>query len=639
MGGLSAILRSEQAAVPVDCLLRMAAAAPHRGRHPATHVAGPVMLAHQASSASVPEPQPFTTDDGRISVVLTGRLYNREEVVSELRAARRPQGNGSHCGTIAAAYDAWGADCLVRLDGDFAFVLYDAAHRRLLGARDAVGVKPLCWGERNGILYLASEPAQIIAAGVPNTPCALSIASYIALERSMLDPGLSFHEHVRRLRPGHRLVKEAAGPAREERYWQIDPARINPETTEADMAARVRSLLEEAVRRRMPREAPYGCALSGGFDSSTVAALLRRELDRQGIHDRLETFSFELRDPDADEPELIEAVAREVRADHHRVYVDKDDAFTVLPQILRAGGQPQIDMGLLYLWRKKEETARQGVHVTMSGLGGDELFFGRYHYLADLLRTGRLMEFAREMRSLFPVDRSTGKPTSLKRLAAAYIVSPLMPRPARRLLRKVQGRSVVPPWIEPSFARGVDLAGRIEQGPSRLYPDCYRQDCFEVFESILVNVTLPIHEALGAAFDVDTRFPLLDRRLIEYMFAVPRRHKIREGQTRILQRRAMDGILPPVVTQEHLKKNMNPVLWRQQEANLRRALKPLMQESDHRIAAYMRMDWIRDAYRRFEGGRASPRDGYVLWYALNLESWLRSLEDRQEMRDVHAPAA
>ena len=639
MGGLSAILRIDRAHGPVEPLLHMAAAAPHRGARATTAASGPVVLAHQANSASVPDRQPYVEDGGRLSVVLTGRLYNKGEVQRMLRQEGRRHGIDSHCGVIAAAYDAWGIECVAHLDGDFAFVLFDADRRRLLGARDAVGVKPLCWAMWGEALYVASEPGQIIAAGVPNTPCAESIASYIALKRAMLDPGLSFHQHIHRLKPGHRLVKDVDQPPREERYWALDPDCENPETSEDDMAARLLGLLQEAVRNRVPPRGPYGCALSGGFDSSTVAGLLRRELDGRGIHDPLETFSFELRDAGADEPELIDAVAREVRARHHHIYVDQDDALALLPEILRIGGQPQVDMGLLYLWRKKQVTARNGVHVTMSGLGGDELFFGRYHFLADLLRRGNLLELVREMRSLFPVDRSTGKPTSFKRLVTAYVASPFVPPAARPLLRRLQRRDIVPPWINPAFARSVDLADRIEQGPRRVYADHYRQDCFEVFESILVNLTLPIHEALGAAVDVDTRFPLLDRKVIEYMFAVPRRQKIREGQTRILQRRAMEGILPAVVMHEHLKKNMNPVLWRQQRSSLIAALAPMMSRKGHRISAYMDINWLRRTQEEFSAGRASSQDGYVLWYALNLELWLQSLEHRTEARNDRAPAA
>ncbi|WP_246718863.1 asparagine synthetase B family protein [Microvirga terrestris] len=639
MGAIDVILRVDGATPSAASLLKMAAAAPHRGRNPTTYITGRIAMAHQANAAALEEPQPYVVDSGRLAVVLSGRLYNREEVARKVEQAGHPVRDRSHCGTIAAAYDAWGDDCVRELDGDFAFTLYDSLNNRLLGARDAFGVKPLCYSHWNGALWIASEPRQILAAGVPSTPCEESIVSYIALERSLLDAGLSFHKEIRRLKPGHLIVQEGSGAPREIRYWRIDPHRVNEEKTEADMAARVREMLIQSVRRRAPEKGPYGCELSGGFDSSTVAGLLRRDLKRRGIDDPMETFSFELRDNAADEPELIDAVAKDVGANHHHIYVDKDNVFELLPHMLQAGGQPQFDMGLLYLWRCKEETARHGVHVTMSGLGGDELFFGRYQFLADLLKKGRFIELSREVASLFPYDRSTGKKTSLKKLAAAYIASPLMSRGVRAWLRRRQGRGDYPAWITPGLAQRTNLAARIAAGPPQVFNDYYRQDCLEVFESIMINMTVPIHEALGATFNVDTRFPLLDRELVEYLFAAPREYKIRGGQTRMLQRRAMEGILPPVVTQEHLKKNLNPVLWRQQNAHFARTLEKFFKQRSFRIGEYIDIDWLRRAYDDFVSGRGSGQEAYVLWYALNIESWLQLLETQREVQHDGIPAA
>jgi asparagine synthase (glutamine-hydrolysing) len=148
-----------------------------------------------------------------------------------------------------------------------------------------------------------------------------------------------------------------------------------------------------------------------------------------------------------------------------------------------------------------------------------------------------------------------------------------------------------------------------------------------------------MHEALGATFNVDTRFPLLDRKLVEYMFAAPREHKICRGQTRMLQRRAMEGILPAVVTQEHLKKNFNPILWRQQSGHFRQTLDTFFEQREFRVAEYMDMDWLRGAYSSLKAGNGGGQSDYVLWYALNLESWLQTLETQPEASHGDAPAA
>jgi asparagine synthase (glutamine-hydrolysing) len=284
-------------------------------------------------------------------------------------------------------------------------------------------------------------------------------------------------------------------------------------------------------------------------------------------------------------------------------------------------------MGLLYLWRKKECAARHGVRVMLSGLGGDELFVGQFHYFSDLLRKLQLRSLWAEVRGVYPVDRSRGRRTSLKKLLHYYVLGPLIPRPTKLLARRaLLGQGLVPPWIDRSLAQRVELADRIRAGPERVYSDAYRQDCFEQFTSSLIHVTLPLHETLGAAFGIETRFPLLDRRLVEYMFAAPREQKIRRGEVRLLQRRAMKGILPEIVLTRHLKKNINPVLRRQQQQNFVVELKKLFSGGALRCEAYLDRSYLHRSYQQVLANNGGDYALRALWYAMNLEGWLEGLD-------------
>jgi asparagine synthase (glutamine-hydrolysing) len=486
---------------------------------------------------------------------------------------------------------------------------------------------PLCYAVDGRRLVAASEPRQILAVGVAAEPCEESIAAYIAMTRHLYGGPRTFYREIYRVEPGH-LVEIDSGGTRSRRYWQLDPNRQLDERTDEAMAERVRELMTDAVRRRMPDTGPYSCALTGGFDSSSVAALFRLVTrGTNGEGEALETFSFELRDPASDEPELIDAVSRDLRTNHHHIYLDQDNVFAVLPQMLAACDEPTFDMGLLYLWRKKERAAQRGVRVMLSGLGGDELFAGQFHYLADLLSRWQLRTLWAEVRGIYPVDRARNQRTSLEKLLRYFVFGPLIPRKFKRLANKVvTGRGLVPPWIERSLAERTSLADRIAAGPEQLYADAYRQDCFEVFKSTLVDVTLPLHEALGAAFGIETRFPLLDRRLVEYMFAAPREQKIRRGQVRVLQRRAMKGILPEVVLTRHVKKNLNPVLRRQQHGNFVAEAKKLFSGGSLRCEAYLDRAHLHRCYGEFLQNRGGDQAAIPLWYALNLERWLEGLE-------------
>ena len=241
-----------------------------------------------------------------------------------------------------------------------------------------------------------------------------------------------------------------------------------------------------------------------------------------------------------------------------------------------------------------------------------------------MLRSGRLATLWREARALYPIDPSSRKRTTRRKLLIDYTLAPLLPRAVKQRARRLfRGERLVPPWVEPGFARRVGLAERVRRRPPRRFRDAYRQYCSEDFEQILMDVTLPIHEALGSRFGVDTRFPLLDRRLVECLFAVPREEKVREGQTRLLQRRAMRGILPEVVEREHVKKNIHPVLRRQQQAHFAKALDELFSQPRLLCEPYLDGRYLRDLHRRFVSGTADPDIENVLWHGLNLESWLQ----------------
>ncbi|MEQ8232875.1 MAG: asparagine synthase-related protein [Gammaproteobacteria bacterium] len=618
MAGLSAIVSFDGAPADGEVLARMNRAAAHRGNAVASHCAGAsafTVLEHGAVHAR----RLVENREGPpLRLALIGHLYSRAEL-----AAALGRDVDSDAELVLAAYRRWGDDCLARLDGDFACIIHDEQSRRVLCARDALGMHPLCYAFDGKRLLVASEPRQIIAAGVDAIPSEEAIAAYMATTRHLYGGAQTFYRDVKRVEPGHHVAVNPGG-ARARRYWQLDPTARIAERTDADMAARVRELLVDAVERRVPERGPFACALSGGFDSATVAALYMPAIRERHGEAPLETFSFELRDLESDEPDLIDAVSDDLGTNHHHIYLDRDNVFAVLPEMLAACDEPTFDMGLLYLWRKKEAAARIGVRVMLSGLGGDELFVGQYHFLADLLRHLRLRELRAELAGIYPLDRYTLRPTTLRWVLQAYVLGPLIPRGIKRLGRRLAlGERSVPPWIDADLARRTALVERIKAGPEQLYRDAYRQDCYEVFKSSLLDVTLPIHESLGAAFGMETRFPLLDRRLVEYLFAAPREQKIHRGEVRGIQRRAMHGMLPEAVLTRHIKKNINPVLRRQQYQNFVTATRSLLAANELRCTRYLDADFLRRTGRDFleHGGDASAP--LVLWYAMNLEHWLQ----------------
>jgi asparagine synthase (glutamine-hydrolysing) len=624
MGGLSAVYRVDGAPVEEQLLRRMSEAISHRGPESPPWVSGPIGLAHRRASSSLPEPQPAADTGGRLRIVLNGRIYNQEDLERELIAGGASDEPRSPIQSILTAYHLWGTECVRRLDGDFAFVLYDADRRAVFCARDALGVRPLYYAFDGRRLLVGSEQKQLLAAGVSRDPCDDTIGAYLSLTPFLSDSPRTFYRDILRLKAGHWLLLGQRG-LRLEQYWRLDPAR-RMEDTEEEMAAKVRELMTDSVRRRLPEAPPYACALSGGFDSSSVAGLYRRVLDERGCHDPLETFSFEFRDPDADESDLIRMVSEGMGTHHHSVYLDRENVFEVLPELLHAVDEPTLTMGLLLLWRKKQRASEIGVKVLLSGLGGDELFLGRLHYFADLLRSGRLLTLCREVKSFYPLDRSTGRRTSLQKLVMNYALTPLLSRGVKSFVRNRLLRNGQPgPWVHPELVRRTGIAEKIRRGPPRVYRDFYRQYCYEVFSYELLGMNLAVHDALDSPFGVQTRFPILDRRLVEYLFAVPREQKIAGGRSRILQRKAMEGILPQVVLEEHLKKNFHPTMERQQRAHFQAELDRVFSRPHPLSADYLDWNFLRSGYREFLDGKG----WYPLWFALNVEMWLEKVVHRR----------
>jgi asparagine synthase (glutamine-hydrolysing) len=582
-----------------------------------------LLLSYRRTPSSSTEARLLSEPSRGLSVVMTGRLYNRLEVLALLEDAGRLPRVDSDAAIVLSSYALWGQECLGRFDGDFSFALYDRSAGIVFAATDALGVKPLYYSFDGGRFLCASTPPSLFAAGISREPCEEKIAAYLSLGPYLSGGPRTFYRDVHRLEPGCYLVV-AGGSIATKRYWQIDPARENEERTNDAMNEKLSWLMRDSVRRRMSEDPPHACALSGGFDSSCVAALLRRSLTEQGIDLPLETFSFELRDEDADEPEIIDAVATAVRARHHHVYVDRDNAFQVLPDLVDALNGPISDLGLLLLWRKKQEMARLGVSTVLSGLGGDEVFLGRWQHLADLLRAGRLTSLYQEVRGLYPIDPNSGRRTSALRLLKDYMVLPLLPWSWKKQVRRLLLRErVVGPWIAPGLARRTKLADRLKIGPPRVYRDHYRQEAWETLNYPLLGELLPAHEGLGRPLGVETRFPLLDRRIVEFMFAAPRETKIDRGHSRILQRSAMKGLLPEIVVQQHRKKDFHPSLGRQQRPHFTRELEAVLSRPN--LASRDFVDWehIRQHYPSYlQGG---TKAWFPILYAVSLENWLGKL--------------
>jgi asparagine synthase (glutamine-hydrolysing) len=399
-----------------ETLARMSAAVAHRGPDGEGMWISPeqeisparpqAALAHRRLAIIDPDPranQPFTDGRGRW-IVFNGEIYNFRDLRSEISSVKPDYAwhTTSDTEVLLAAYDTWGERCVERLNGMFAFAVWDENDKSLFLARDRMGQKPL---------YVATLPNLYGSSGIepPRPVEGVAFASELAalLELPWVDrsvgqaeltnylkygyvygifPGNNtIYRGVQELQPSMRMRLSAKEHLSERYYFQshtpnwYPPRDSDPTVSNADAVAKTRSLLTTAVRRQMVADVPIGCFLSGGVDSSVVAASMRAAASNG---QPVETFSIGFDDPRYDESEYARRVAEHLGTRHHAFHV-RADAARWLPEIVAAFGQPFADSSALPTFHLARETRRH-VKVALSGDGGDELFGGydRYRALA-----------------------------------------------------------------------------------------------------------------------------------------------------------------------------------------------------------------------------------------------------------------
>src|SRR5216683_2971221 len=319
-------------------------------------------------------------------IVFNGEIYNFRELRKELEAARVEFKSHSDTEVILAAYRVWGESCLTRLGGMFAFALWDAPRKRLLLARDPMGIKPLYYHQSKQNFIFASEVRTLLQTGlVPRKTDPTGVLSYLEFG-SVYEPW-TIVEGVMAVPPGHLLTVEDGSVSMRE-YWNPLQASWRAESDASSgygiaTGTPLSEVLRDAVLSHLVSDVPVGVFLSGGIDSSALVAVL----SHNGV--RANTFSLVFQEEEFNEGQYSREVARHFGTEHHEIPVSQQDTLTVLPEALCAMDQPTIDGINTYLVSAKTRAA--GVKVALTGLGADEMFAG----YSNFRRVPRMERFAK----------------------------------------------------------------------------------------------------------------------------------------------------------------------------------------------------------------------------------------------------
>ena len=486
---------------------------------------------------------PMGSANRRGWLAYNGETYNYRELRAELGPAESFS-SGSDTEVLLRAFDTWGEAALARLRGMFGLAYFQAGPTpTLLLARDRFGIKPLYWHEDRGRVLFASEVTAIVRGGlVPDEASGEALARF--LEWGSVPSPLTTVKDVRALPPGH-ILKISSRGVRVERYWDLDGAveaarRAAPRTA-ADAVVATRERLEESVRLHLVSDVPLGVFLSGGIDSSALAALAA-----EGRPQPLTTLSVAFEERALSEAAYARRMAARVGADHHEVLLRAPDVFADLGAFLAAMDQPTVDG--LNTWCIARAAREAGLTVVLSGLGGDEVFWGYDH-----LRRTAALGLARAVMAALPAAVRRGV-TRLGPMAGALLARPGLDRLAAleaptppgvyHLVRGLFPRATVRDLLGASEgdleAAAPALTGDARAGAGDLRETLTRLE----FSHYLGDQLLRDTDVMGMAHSIETRVPYLDHRLVETVLGLPAALKLDRARPKPLLLDALGDRLP-----------------------------------------------------------------------------------------------
>ena len=487
--------------------------------------------------------QPMVSSDGRCVIVFNGEIYNHMEIRDQLTAPGGQWNGSSDTETLLEAYRAWGVQCLQRLQGMFAFAIWDKAERRLFLARDRLGAKPLYYSWIDGTFVFGSRPAAV----VPLSPGAHEIDSQalrMYLELGYIPAPLSLYRQMRKLSAAHYMTVDERG-VKVARYWDYRHIPVDPtllKRDENELADELDEYLKRAVQSRLISDVPLGAFLSSGVDSAMVVAAMRAS----GVS-RPKAFTISFSEQKYDEGPAARRIADILGAEHRTEKLAVADLLALLPAYVEAFDEPFADSSA-FPTMAVARLARQEVTVALTGDGADELF-GGYHYyshVGQLARLNRLPEPARALlRTLLrqlPTHKAKLVAGALRFDDPVQIFNYLRscakdfgPLVDSSVLQSTEGSA---DWFE-QFAAGfsVDLSEaeigmRLDQG------------------FMLANSYLQKVDVATMAYSLEARCPMLDYRLVEWSMRLPAHFKIRGGQTKYLLKKVLCRYLPAEVVHQ-----------------------------------------------------------------------------------------
>ena len=609
---------------PVDprVLAAMTDVIAHRGPDSAGYYHAPgIGLGHRRLSIIdlVTGDQPLANEDGRVHVVFNGEIYNFADVRSELVSLGHRFKTSSDTEIIVHGYEQWGERCVERFRGMFAFAVWDARERRLLLARDRLGVKPLYYAELpgRGVVFGSEIKALLQDAEVPRDWSPEAIDAYLTL--LYVPAPDTVYSAIRKLPPAHVLVADRGG-IRLSRYWNLTFTGDGDPSREEEYLEELDAILREAIGLRLISDVPLGALLSGGIDSSTVVAYMKETSSATPV-----TIAVGFDQREYDEVTHAETVARHLECEFHALTASPQIE-SLLPKLAWHFDEPFADSSAVPTYYVSK-AARELVTVALSGDGGDELWGGYAHHRVEHLehRARTALGPARHVASWLgrALPLSVKGARSLRHLAYAPEDAYALKHVNGTFEHDAKQRLYSGDFVQ--RINGFDPLSTLRSA----YRACTSPDPMDrVFHAdagtYMIDDVLTKVDRMSMAVSLEAREPMLDHKLLEFAARVPAGLKLKNGRSKYLLRRLLERRLPRSITERGKSGFAAPIgEW------LRGPLSTLASDLllDGRLQARGIFNGS-EVERLWQDHRTGHADHpHRLWQLLMLELWFRTFVD------------
>ncbi len=575
--------------------------------------------------------QPITNETESVWIVYNGEIYNHQELRSELQAKGHQYRTHSDTETIVHLYEEYGSDCVKHLRGMFAFVIWDRTKRRLFAARDRLGIKPFYY-EWDGRRFLFGSEIKAILAypGVRPDFNPSTLAEYLAF--GYIAGAATMYAGIHKLMPGHTLQIDEDGSLSTERYWDLNVAVDDEMRPRGYYVQTYRQLLEQAVSSHLMSDVPLGVFLSGGLDSSAVAALTAKIRG-----DEIETFAVGYGEEQFSELRYAQEVARHIRSRHQEVRLSRDEFFNALPHLIWHEDEPIVwpsSVSLYFVAR----LARERVTVVLTGEGSDETLAGYTRYAWTLLNS----RMDRVYRSLTP----SGLRGALRQMLGASPLGATLHRKLEHTFLMRDGQSWPSFYLDNFYSAfssaeqrqlltspAIEAAGDAYAGSLRPWErssgDLLHRMLYSDINSYLIELLMK-QDQMSMAASIESRVPFLDHVLVEFTATIPEKYLVQGLAGKFVLKSAVEDLLPHDII--YRKKMGFPTPWAYWLAGPQlEKLQAMLLDGRTLERGLYRPDALT---RLFQEHRTGRRDhGNRIWRLLNLETWMRVCIDGESAKD------